>query len=220
MVVLTRKDIIKQMSKPIILAVVEDTESVVEHVVDTSADEHTEAATTTETAHAPEASEGISALGLDPFAIGAQALTFLLLFWIVKKFALSGIVKNLDKRHEDINRGLHLTAELDKQKAELDERFDSVLQAARKDADLIIADAHKESSSIIQAAEESANRRSEEILRTAEGKIERDIANARAALKTEVASLVTEAAEAVLSQKLDANADRKLVENYLKEAMK
>lgn len=172
------------------------------------------------TKKAEETSEGIGALGIDPIAIGAQALTFLLLLWVVKKYALDGIVKNLDKRHNDIDRGLHLTAEMDKQKLELEEQVEKVMQKARKSADLVIADAHTESNKIIHAAEESANRKADNIMKEAEGKIERDIAAARQSLKSEMASLITEATEAILNQKLDSANDRKLVENYLKEAIK
>lgn len=169
---------------------------------------------------AEETSEGIGALGLDIFAIAAQAFTFLLLLWLVKKFALDKIVANLDKRHNDIDRGLHLTSEMDKEKAELVERVEKVLKNARKDADLVIAEAKVESGKIIQTAEESANKRAEEIMKTAEGKIASDISSARQELKGEMASLITEATEAILNQKLDSNSDRKLVEDYLKEAMK
>jgi F-type H+-transporting ATPase subunit b len=179
----------------------------------------THASTAEEAGHGEE-SEGIAALGIDPIAIGAQLLTFLVLFVIVKKFALEGIVKNLQKRHDDINRGLHLTAELDKQKAELDVRVEEALRAARKEADQIIAEAQAETGKMIQAAEEKANVKAEEIMRQAEGKIERDIADARNGLKKEMAGLITEATEAILGQKLDANSDRKLVEDYLKGAMK
>lgn len=202
-----------------LLAVVDESahDTSVEHVVEPAVEEH---ATTTATESHTEESQGIAALGLDPFAIGAQLITFLVLFWIVKKFALSGIVKNLQTRHDDINRGLHLTAEMDKQKAELDERVEKVLKTARKDADLILAEARTESGSIIKSAEESANNRAEEILRAAEGKIEREIAEARTGLKSEMASLITEATEAILNKKLDAKEDRKLVETYLKEALK
>lgn len=169
---------------------------------------------------AEETSEGIGALGLDIFAIAAQAGTFLLLLWVVKKYALDGIVKNLDKRHDDIDRGLHLTSEMDKQKAELEVTVEKALKAARKDGDAILAEAKTESGKIIQAAEESANRRAEEVMKTAEGKIESDIASARNELKGEMAGLITEATEAILNQKLDEKSDRKLVEDYLKEAMK
>lgn len=201
---------------------VAETEAEAGHKAAENAEQTPETHTTESTGHngEEESTQGIAALGLDPLAILAQAFTFLVLFFVVKKFAMDGIVKNLDKRHKDINRGLHLTAEMDKQKAELDERVEKALKAARKDADAIIAEAHTESGSIVRAAEESASRKAEDILRAAEGKIERDIAEARKGLRAEMAGLVAEATEAVLGQKLDASADRKLVEDYLGEAMK
>ncbi len=206
-------------------------EQVVETVVDdghaTDAEHHADSEQHTETtehttegaAHGEE-EQGIAALGLDPFAIGAQLITFLLLFWVVKKFALDGIVKNLQKRHEDIDRGLHLTAELDKQKAELQESIEKAMKSARKDADVVIADAQQESSKIILAAEETAGRKADEIIRAAEGKIERDIIEARNGLKKEMAQLITEATEAILGKKLDSVADKALVETYVKDARK
>ena len=164
--------------------------------------------------------EGIAALGLDPIQILAQAGTFLILFLIVKKYAMEGLVKKLDQRHDDINRGLHLTGEMDKMKADLDDRVESVLRKARKEADGVIAGARTESGTIIRAAEESAGRKADGIMRDAEGKIEREIVKARHDLKGEMTALVSEATEAVLGQKLDETSDRKLVEDYLKEAMK
>jgi len=58
---------------------------------------------------------------------------------------------------------------------------------------------------MIADAEAAATRKADEILRAAEGKIERDIADARAGLKAEMAGLITEATEAILNQKLDAS---------------
>jgi F-type H+-transporting ATPase subunit b len=171
----------------------------------------------TETA---ETSEGIGALGLSLPAILASAITFTLLYIIVKKYALSGIVANLEKRENDINRGLHLTAEMDKAKAELEVKVEAELKKARKEADLIIAESRAETGKMIQAAEEKANHKADEILRAAEGKIERDISEARNGLKKEMAELITEATESILGQKLDAGSDRQLVERYLKESMK
>lgn len=169
---------------------------------------------------AAEESEGIGALGLSLPAIIASTITFLVLFWVIKKYALDGIVANLEKREADINRGLHLTAELDKKSAELEATVEKTLKAARKEADAIIAEAHTETGVMIANAEKSATTRADEIVRAAEGKIEREISEARQGLKSEMASLITEATEAILDQKLDSSSDRKLVENYLKEVMK
>jgi F-type H+-transporting ATPase subunit b len=169
---------------------------------------------------AEETSEGIGALGLSLPAIIASAITFTLLYIVVKKYALSGIVSNLEKREKDINRGLHLTAEMDKKSAELEATVEAELKKARKEADLIIAESRAETGKMIQEAEEKAKHQAGEILRAAEGKIEREITEARNGLKKEMAGLITEATEAILGQKLDATGDRKLVETYLKEAMK
>ncbi len=174
-----------------------------------------------EAAHsAEEASEGIGALGLSLPSLLASAVTFLVLFYVIKKFALDGIVANLQKREEDINRGLHLTAELDQQKAELEATVQKELKRARKEADVIIAEARTETAGMIAEAEKKASHRADEIQKAAEGKIERDIAEARKGLKKEMAELITEATESILNQKLDSSSDRKLVETYLKEAMK
>lgn len=169
---------------------------------------------------AAESSEGIGALGLSLPSILASAITFLVLFWVIKKFALDKIVANLEKRETDINRGLHLTAEMDKKSAELEATVEKTMKAARKDADMIIAEAHSETGKMIAEAEKKATNRADEIIRAAEGKIERDIAEARDGLKQEMAGLITEATEAILGQKLDETNDRQLVEDYLKEAMK
>jgi len=171
-------------------------------------------------AAAEEGSEGIGQLGLSLPSIASSAITFLVLFYIVKKFALDSIVENLKKREDDINRGLHLSAEMDKQKADFDEKVEKMLQTARKDADVITAEAQKESGKIILEAEAAAARKADEIIRAAEGKIEREIAEARNGLKAEMADLIIDATQTILQEKIDEKSDRKLVEKYLTEAMK
>lgn len=164
--------------------------------------------------------EGIASLGLSFPALIAQAITFLTLFFIIKKFAMPKIVKTLEERRNTINRGLHLTAEMDKLKTELDNKVEQTLQKARTSADKIIAEANTESGRIIRSAEEAAGRRTEAILKDAQGKIEREIAEAKQNLKVEMANLLAESTGAILRQKIDSKEDRKLIETYLKEVMK
>lgn len=167
-----------------------------------------------------EETKGIGALGLDPLAILAQAFTFLVLFVVIKKFALTKIVKTLEERRKTIDRGLHLTSELDQMKEDLDARVEKALQQARQQADVILTEAKVESGEIIKAGEEAATRKADAILVTAEGKIARDIEAARDGLRNEVAGLVVEVSEAVLREKVTNSRDRELVETYVKEALK
>ena len=173
-----------------------------------------------ETAGHGETAGGIGQLGLDPLAIGAQALTFLVLFFVIKKFALTKIVTTLENRRKTIDRGLHLTAEMDKLKAELDDRVGAALREARAEADTILAEAKSESGEIIKAAEDTANRKADVIMEEAAGKIAREIESARDGLKSELASMVVEVSEAVLREKITDSKDRQLVEKYVSEALK
>lgn len=171
-------------------------------------------------ANTEEESAGIAALGMDPIAIIVQATTFIVLFFLIQKLALKKIVNTLEERRKTINRGLHLTAEMDQMKAELDARVEGALKEARQEADVIINEARAESVQIVRAAEESATRKTEALLKDAEAKIERDIAHAKKELKSEVVGLVTEVSAAVLREKVsNTPTDRTLTEKYLKEVL-
>lgn len=160
---------------------------------------------------ATEEVSGIGALGIDPLAILAQAATFLVLFFVIKKFALDGIVQTLEKRRKTIDDGVRLGHEMEAEKAALDEKVDELLRKARSEADTIIAGGQKESASIIKAAEEAAGRKADAILADARGKIDEDIDAARRGLEQEMRALVAEATEVIIEEKLDAKKDESLI---------
>jgi F-type H+-transporting ATPase subunit b len=166
---------------------------------------------------AAEESEGIAALGIDPLAILAQAGTFLVLFFIVKKFALEKIVASLEKRRQTIEDGLLLGREMEAEKAKLDQTVEDTLHKTRAEADKIIVSAQKESATIIKQAEEAAGRKADAMLADAHNKIGEDINKARKDLEHEMRTLVAQATEVIIKEKLDANKDSALIERAIKE---
>lgn len=167
-------------------------------------------------ASAEEAS-GIGALGIDPLAILAQAATFLLLFFIIKKFALEKIVATLEKRRKTIDDGIRLGREMEAEKEKLDEKVNDTLKKARLEADKIIADSHEEAGAAIKHAEELANRKTDTMLADAHAKIEEDVQKARDSLEKDMRGLVAEATEAIIRTKLDPKADEKLLKQVFEE---
>lgn len=158
---------------------------------------------------------GIAVLGIDPKAIILQAGTFLLLFLIVKKFALRGIVDTLEKRRQTIDKGVALGIAMEKQKAEFDDEVKKLQHEARAQADMIIAEANKEAGQIIKAGEESATVKVNQMLKDAEGRIEREMSQARQQLKQDMLNLVAEATEVIIEEKLDAKKDASLIDRAL-----
>lgn len=173
---------------------------------------------TTVTRFASEAAEeksGIAVLGIDFKVILLQAGTFLLLFFTIKKFALDGIVSTLEQRRQTIDKGVELGLEMEKKKGEFDEELKKLHNKARETADEIIATANKESSAIIKAGEASAAKKVDQMLKDAEARIEREMNKARTELKHEMLSLVAEATEVIIDEKLDKQKDAGLISRAL-----
>ncbi len=160
---------------------------------------------------ATEEKSGIAVLGIDVKVILLQAGTFLLLFLIIKKFALKNIVSTLEQRRQTIDKGVELGLEMEKKKAEFDEELKKLHIAARSSADEIIANANKEAGDIIKAGESSAASKVDQMLKDAEARIEREMSKARADLKHEMLGLVAEATEVIIEEKLDAKKDESLI---------
>lgn len=169
---------------------------------------------------ATEEVEGIAALGIDPWAILAQGTTFLVLFILVKKFALEKIVSVLQERHKKIDSGVRLGYKMEKEMADLEKRIAEKMHEARQDADKVIEQAQKEAAELLEEAEERAQAKVHKMFSDAEAKIASDIANAQDELTREVVNLVAEATETVLREKLDQRTDMRLIERSIAEVTK
>lgn len=165
--------------------------------------------------HAAEEAEGIAALGIDPLAILAQAVTFIVLFWIVKKFALDGIVNTLEERRKTIDKGVSLGIEMEAEKSKLDQAVEAKLKEARVEADKILADASKEAGVIVKNAEIKAGEKVEGMVADAHARIADDIRMAKQDLEKEVVYLVAEATEVIINEKLDVKKDESLIKRAL-----
>ncbi len=158
---------------------------------------------------------GIAALGLDPLAILAQAATFLVLLWVVKRFALEKIVKTLEERRKTIDDGVRLGLKMEAEEAKLAERIEAELRKTRAQADKIIAEAQTEAGEIIKGAQDEAVTRVDQMLADARSKIDEDMKRARAELQKDMRSLVAEATEVIIEEKLDAKKDESLIQRAL-----
>lgn len=163
-----------------------------------------------------EAAGGIEALGVDPLAILFQAGTFVVLFILIRKFALGKITKALEDRHDRIEEGLK-NAEMIEQRVEATkEETEQIMKDARKEADAVIAKAHEESGAMIKEAENAATKKAEKVLADGEAKLEGQINKAKEELKKEMLGLVAQATEEVIGEKMTDKKDQDLIKKALK----
>ena len=163
-----------------------------------------------------ESASGIGALGVDGKAFLIQLVTFVLAFLVLKKFAFKPIMKVLDERRQVIESGVSLGEEMKKERAELDRKVAAELAEARKEADGIVATAQDNAREVVREAEDKAKGKADNNLADAKNRIDQETARARKSLEAEMVSLVSEATEVIIGEKVDAKKDAALVERALK----
>ena len=162
-------------------------------------------------------SSGIGALGIDGKALIIQLITFLLAFWVLKRYAFGPIIKIMNRRRQTIEQGVKLGEQMTKEKAELEAKVEQQLHEARQQADGIIAGAQDTSRQIVQDAEDKARQKAAVIIQEADTRIGQDTARARQSLEKELVGLVSEATEAIIEEKVDTKKDIELIERALRD---
>ena len=157
----------------------------------------------------------LSALGIDWKLLITQALAFVILLWILKKFVYPPLIKSIDDRRSQIEAGLKEAKQSQEALEKAEAKVDDMLARARKDADDIVARSQQEAQGLVAAAEAKAKQRADQIVAAAQAQLAADVNRARAELKAETVKLVAAATEHIIGEKLDERKDAQLIKKAL-----
>jgi F-type H+-transporting ATPase subunit b len=164
-----------------------------------------------------DSTSGIGALGVSGSSLLIQLITFLLAYLVLRKYAFQPILRVLQQRREVIESGVKLGEEMQKERAALDAKVTEALKSARLQADGIIAEANDAAQAAVRAAEDKARAKADNIVKDAAARTAQDAARVRAQIEKEVVSLISDATEAIIDEKLDDKKDAALINRVLKE---
>lgn len=148
----------------------------------------------------------------------SQILAFLIMLWILKKFAWKPLLKILNDRKEKIRSEFSLIEEQKKEIKELLDLYQTKLakidEEAKQKMDLAIESAQKTA----QALQEEAHVKAKEILQKAQEGIKHEMQKAQEELKGELIKIVIQATQKLLGEKMDTEKDRRLIDAFIKKA--
>lgn len=161
--------------------------------------------------------EFFNAFGVDVFKLGFQILNFVLLLYLLRRFAYRPVLGMLDERRRRISKGL--------EDAEAAER-DRTLASAEREA--AVAEARKEAQAMIARATKIAEDSRAEIMAEAKAEADKLIERAReeiagekekalAELRGHVAELALAAAGKLVGSEMSSATQRRLVDDFLAE---
>ncbi|MEL6810825.1 MAG: F0F1 ATP synthase subunit B [Bacteroidota bacterium] len=148
-----------------------------------------------------------------------QTILFLLLIFLMVKFAWKPILKALNDREDGIKNALE-SADLAKREMEnLNADNERLLKEAREERDSLMKEARELKAKMIEDAKEEAKAEADKMIKNAQAAIESEKKAAVADIKNQVASLSVEIAEKVVKDEL-SNKDKqlKLVADMLGDA--
>jgi len=145
-------------------------------------------------------------------------LSFLILLFILGKYAWKPILKAVSDRENSIESALSKAEAVRDEMARLTSENEAMLKQARAERDAILVEATKVKNQIIHEAKEAAQKEGAHQLEIARIEINNQKAIAMADVKNQVASLSIEIAEKVLRKQFeDSKKQDELVKELLKE---
>lgn len=154
-------------------------------------------------------------LGIDWKLLIANTITFLIVLWVLRKFAYAPLLTMLDKRRQTIDQGLK---DAEAAKAER--------AGAQTEHDRVVQEAHQQALAILQGAHQDAERRRQDLMAKAEADAQRLLSTTTQELarqkqqmigdaKGELAGLIVQATAKLMDEQLDDKLQRKLTDRAL-----
>ena len=160
----------------------------------------------------------MDALGINVSALIVQLLAFLILVFLLWRYAYRPIVGALDQRAERVRSSMEQADRIERQLAETESRNQQILTEARREAQQIISQAREVGDRQIAQAREVAREEADKQLQQSLAQLRAEEQRAKQELRQQYADLVIRAASRVVRQELDPQKHLQLIETTLSEA--
>jgi F-type H+-transporting ATPase subunit b len=156
----------------------------------------------------------VEGLGINLTVLAAQIFNFILLFLILRGVAYKPMIKFLDGRREKIAKGLEDARRAEERLANIEKDYQSRMDAARADAQKMVAEMTANAEKNAAAIAAKANEDAVKIKATAQEEAETERNKALADLRSQVVTLSMAAANKLIGESMDEKRQRSLVNEF------
>ena len=158
----------------------------------------------------------LAKLGIEWKLLLAQVVNFLILLFVLRRYAYRPMLEFLEKRSKRIEQGLRDAKAAGEKLLSIEARERETLEKAREEASSVIARAREASEKVGAKILAESKAESERLLSEARKKLDGEREAMRAELKKELVGLVLLATEKVVGEKLKHAKDEDLVRDAVK----
>jgi len=158
-----------------------------------------------------------SLVNVSPSMVGLTWITFILMTFVLWKFAWRPILKALDMREDSIRKALDDAEKARSETADLEARQQQILKDSRSEAQKILEDARDAARHTAESIQSRAGQEARELIENAKKEISGATEKARAELRRESAELAIAMATKVIGDNMDSDKNRAIVQKMMKE---
>lgn len=144
-----------------------------------------------------------------------MTVTFLIVFFLLRKLAWKPILGALKDREKYIQEALDSAQEAKEKMVALQASNEAILMEARNERDKLLKEARETKESIIAEAKAGAQKEADKIMQNAKEGIQSEKASAMDELKSQVAKLSIEIAEKIIRTELSSDEKQKALVNTM-----
>ena len=161
--------------------------------------------------------EILSKFGVDWPHFIAQLVLFLIVYFVLNKFAFGPLLKILDERRKRIEEGQINAEKIKKQLAEAELRYQEILRKANDDAQVLLEESRKNNEAFAQQQMEKAAKDSASIVERARHEITSERNSMVDEVKREMVSLIVKTTAKVAGKVLSPEDQKRLSEEAAKD---
>ena len=153
------------------------------------------------------------------YTLIAQIVNFIILLWVLAKFAYKPLLKAMDDRRAKIVKDMDQADHARKDAEDLKEQYVEQLKNAKKEANDIVSKANTMAQQLHDEAMASAQKERTELLASGRQNVEMEKRKALLEVREQIIALSTEIAGRVLQAKLDSAEDQALISKITDETL-
>lgn len=155
--------------------------------------------------------------GVDWKLLIAQIINFLLVIFLLHRFAFKPVLRTLAARQEKIAKGLQYTEEMEQKLKEAEKIYSDKMKQAEHEAKVLIDAAREQAKNYTEHQAQEAIAKAEHMIKKAEEAIEQERKQMLSDVRKDLASLVVTTSSKVLSKTLSDEDQKRFSESAVAE---
>ncbi len=161
--------------------------------------------------------EALSNIGFNWQVALANFVNFLIIFWLLKRFAFKPIQQKIEERNKIIADGVAKAKQAEEKLAQAQSAYEDKITEAKREAYIILESAAKEKELVLLYAHEQAEKKGVELIQRAQESIAREEKVMKKEFNKYATELSVSIAEKLIGDSLDATRSEKLTQEILKK---